>query len=208
MRGFGKTLPLFFCLGLGGGLSAGGCAAKQPEATDGTVFIATISDFQDFQSWHSAPAMPATTLPPIDGGDGVDAGTVTPDAGTVTPDAGAVHVLPLTVYWNNPPPHGSTTFPVGTIIVKETSETDPTARKIFAMVKRGGDFDPNGAVNWEWYELYFDANGNVDANWYGVGPNGGSTDPYAANPNICNACHLKAAANDDVWSSALQLSNF
>ena len=29
---------------------------------------------------------------------------------------GGVHVLPLTVYWNHPPPSGSTTFPVGTII--------------------------------------------------------------------------------------------
>jgi hypothetical protein len=201
VRGLGKTLPLFFCLGVSGTLSAGGCTAKQPEAPDGDVFIATLSDFQDFQSWHSAPATPASTLPSLDGGDGVD-------AGAATSDAGSVHTLPLTVYWNNPPPHGSQTFPVGTIIVKETSETDPTARKIFAMVKRGGDFNPNGAVNWEWSELYFNADGSVGINWAGAQPNGGSTDPYAASPNICNECHLKAAANDDVWSSALQLSNF
>lgn len=201
MRESVKTFPLLFGLALSGALSAGGCTAKQPEVPDGGVFIATLSDFQDFESWHSAPATPATTLPPLDGGDGVD-------AATVTTDAGAVHTLPLTVYWNNAPPHGSKAFPVGTIIVKETSETEPTARKIFAMVKRGGDFNPNGAVNWEWFELYFNADGSVGINWAGAQPLGGSTNPYAASPNICNDCHLKARANDDVWSSALQLSNF
>jgi hypothetical protein len=178
-----------------------GCSPKVPSGEEQGVFVAQTSDFQGFHDWQSAPAMPATTLPPVDGGDGIDAGAVT------LGDAGTVHNMPLTVYWNSSPPHGSTTFPVGTIIVKETSEADITARKIFSMVKRGGDFNPNGAVNWEWFELQNLADGSVSINWDGAQAPGGM-DVYSSNPNLCNECHLKAAANDDVWSSALQLSNF
>lgn len=192
-RLFGATL-------IAGALQAAGCGAKVPQA-DASIFIAQASDFDGFHSWSHATAVPATTLPPIDGGDGVD-------AGTGPGDAGAVHPQPLTVYWNMTPPHGSTVFPSKMIIAKETSDTDITARKVFAMVKRGGDFNPNGAVNWEWFELTNNTDGSVNISWRGAQPPGGTGDVYASNPNICNECHLKAAANDDVWSSALQLSNF
>ncbi|HVZ87525.1 MAG TPA: hypothetical protein VHG72_11190 [Polyangia bacterium] len=183
-----------------GALLGAGCTAKTPEM-DSSIFVATVADFDGFHDWMNWPAMPASTLPPIDGGDGVDAG---PTGGG---DAGSVHPTPLTVYINQPPPHGSTSFPVGTVVVKETSAGALTSRTIFAMAKRGGDFNPAGAVNWEWFELSNNADGTVNINWRGVEPSG-SMDPYASNPNVCNECHLKAAANDDVWSSALQLSNF
>jgi len=182
-------------------LATAGCAAKVPMADPG-VFVAVPSDFDGFRSWQSWPATPATTLAPLDGGDGVDAGEVT--AG----DSGVVHPGALTVYINKVPPHGSTSFPVGTIIAKEPSQGTVTALQVFAMVKRGGDFNPNGAVDWEWFELTNNADGTETLDWRGAQPSGGASDPYASNPNVCNDCHLKAAANDDVWSSALQLSNF
>jgi hypothetical protein len=177
------------------------CSAKGSEM-DQTVFVAQPIDFNGYQGWsRQAVAVPSTTLPPIDGGDGVDAG-----AGPG--DAGAVHPTPLKVYWNMTPPSGSTVFPPKMIIVKATQESDVTMEKVFAMVKRGGDFNPNGAVNWEWFELTNNTDGSVDISWRGAEPPGGTGDPYASNPNVCNQCHLKAAANDDVWSSAVQLSNF
>ena len=43
--------------------------------------------------------------------------------------------------------------------------------------------------------------------WQGYGPPSGSADIYGGNPAVCNTCHIKAAANDYVWSAALQLSN-
>lgn len=177
------------------------CGAAAPASPPATTFTAFATDFQGFHSWSSAPATPSPSLPPAPSGDGVD-------AGTTTAADGGVHVLPLTVYWNHPPPTGSTTFPVGTIIVKETQEADPTARKVFAMVKRGGDFNPTGAVNWEWFELQNTANSGVVINWRGYGPPSGSGEVYGGDPTICNSCHLIAAANDDVWSSAVQLANF
>src|ERR1700690_545265 len=173
---------------------AAGCNAGGATPTaDGGIFVAYASDFRNFHDWPSASAVPAPTLPAIDGGDGVDAGA---------PTDGGVHKLPLTVYWHwMQPPHGSTSFPLRTLIVKETSEADPTARKVFAMAKRGGDFNDPGAVNWEWFELQNAADGSVTINWRGVGPGSGSTDFYAGDPQICNNCHGIALANDYVWSS-------
>jgi hypothetical protein len=196
-----KTARLALLLGtLGLGCNVGG-----PAALSSDVFAAFAGDFEGFHDWPHAPAMPAASLPPIPGGDGVDAATPSDAAAS---DAG-VHTLPLTVYWQVPPvPPGSTAFPFRTIIVKETSEPDLTARKIFAMVKRGGGFNPNGARNWEWFELQNTVDSGIVINWRGYGPPSGSSDVYGGNPTICNTCHLIAAADDDVWSSAVQLSNF
>ncbi len=179
-----------------------GCNAGGTPSTPVGTFTAFASDFLGFHDWTSAAATPASTLPPFDASFGVAA-----DGGGLTGDGG-VHTLAETVYLNHPPPSGSTTFPVGTIIVKETEEAEPTARKTFAVVKRGGDFNPTGAVNWEWFELQNSANGGVVINWRGYGPPSGSADIYGGDPAVCNHCHLIAAANDDIWSSSLQLTNF
>jgi hypothetical protein len=86
------------------------------------------SSFDGFQAWSTAPA----TAP-----SGVSEG---------------LHgVGPLQVYWNQSPPHGATSFPVCTIILKETEEADPTQRTVFAMVKLGGGYNGEGAVGWEWF---------------------------------------------------------
>ena len=115
---------------------------------------------------------------------------------------------PLQVYWNQSPPHGSTAFPVGTIIVKETEEADITQRIVFAMVKRGDGYNSGGANGWEWFSLQNDADGcTVEILWRGpLAPIG---ETYA-NQAIgdCNGCHGLASANDYVWDDALQLSSF
>ncbi len=101
------------CAGCGGSSSSGDNGAGDSGVPD--PFIAQVSDFAGFcKDWSSAPA-----LAPADaGGDGIHG------------DAG------LTVYWNKSPPHGATQFPVGTIILKETNDADPSKRTAFAMVKR------------------------------------------------------------------------
>jgi hypothetical protein len=112
--GAGKSMRAFgVALAVAVGIGVLGCGA-QPVAPD--QFLAFASSFNGFRDWPSAPAMPSPNLPPVPGGDGV----VLPDAGVGdagTTDAGVVHRLPLTVYWNQAPPHGSTKFPLGTIIV-------------------------------------------------------------------------------------------
>ncbi len=188
-----KVAAVVFLCGLG-------CSTAPMASSDGHIFVAFASDFDGFHSWpNSAPATPSPDLPPV------DAGGLAADGGST--DAG-VHPVPETEYWNHSPPHGSTTFPVGTIIVKETQEADPTQRQVFAIVKRGGHFNSTGALDWEFYELTNNADGTVRVNWQGYGPTSATMDLYGGNPNVCNDCHEKAASNDYIWSAALQLANF
>ena len=166
-----------------------GCpaGAGSPEEADGaplTEFVAYESSFNGFQSWSTAPATAEN-----DAGDGLHG------------------VGPLEVYWNQAPPHGSTSFPVGTIIVKETEEADPTQRIVFAMVKRGDGYNATGANGWEWFSLQNNDDCTATILWRGLVAPPGQT---YANQAIgdCNGCHGLASRNDYVWDSALLLSNF
>jgi hypothetical protein len=159
-------------------------ASESPDAGAPSEFIAYASSFDGFHSWSSANATTAD-----DAGDGL-------------------HGLgPLRVYWNQKPPHGSTSFPVGTIIVKESEQTDVTQRTVFAMVKRGGGYNASGAAGWEWYSLLDNADGSVTILWNLTAPPPGET---YANQAIgdCNGCHGVVKDNDYVWDTALQLSSF
>jgi hypothetical protein len=159
--------------------SSGGAAS---DAGAPGEFIAYASSFDDFHSWSNAVA-----VGPNGAGDGL-------------------HVGPMQVYWNQSPPHGSTSFPVGTIIVKETTSPDINPPVVFSMVKRGGGFNSGGANGWEWYSLQDNGDGTVDILWSGVVAEPGQT---YANQAIgdCNGCHTQSK-NDGVWDLALQLSNF
>lgn len=155
-------------------------------------FVAFGSDFQDFRTWQSFDV----TAEAFAAG-GIDAGV---GPGTVHPDAKLIE------YLNKPPPTGSTEFPVGTIIVKEGTEGDVVGRQYFAMVKRGGIQNLDGAKGWEWFELRNLANGTVGIVWRGVGPPKGEV--YGGDPNAgCNTCHV-ACGNDAVCAKAVQLANF
>lgn len=181
------TVRILQHLVLSTALLAAACSSSGASTSDAgapTTFVAYASSFDNFHQWSSAPATAAD-----DAGDGL-------------------HGLgPLRVYWNEAPPHGATAFPVGTIIVKETEESDVTQRTVFAMVKRGGGFNSGGANGWEWFSLLDDTDGSVTLLWRGVVAPPGQT---YANQAIgdCNGCHVQAAANDSVWDSALQLSKF
>jgi len=160
-----------------------GCSSKDADASDaGTqTYLAFASNFEGYEDWPHAPA-------------------------TADGAASGVHALgPMTVYWNQTPPHGSTEFPVGTIIVKQT---DPgvTPAQVFAMVKRGGNYNASGARDWEWFELEVTGGDVVRILWRGVGPPNGET--YGGDPTTCNTCHQQASGNDYVWSSALQFAAF
>jgi hypothetical protein len=167
-----------------------GCTSGSGAAADAgsTPFIAFASDFAGFHSWPSTPGVgPAGAPNPSEATDG------------------GIHSGPMTTYINKKPPHGSTSFPIGTIIVKEQNDPQLLDRQIFAMVKRGGGYNVAGATNWEWYELKnLDAN-DVEIIWNTVPL---SSESYASNPNVCNNCHVLAQANDFVWTAGLTLSSF
>jgi hypothetical protein len=184
--------PALFVAILAIGCGGGGAATDDTDGGPVACVPLFAPAFYDFHSWYSVP------------------GVAPEDAGSTLRleelDSG-IHALgPLVSYINHRPPSGSTSFPLGTIIVKEVNAGDLTSRQIFAMVKRGCGFNSDGAVNWEWYELR-----NIDADnvlivWSGNGPTSGET--YGGNPHTCNDCHIGAKANDYVWTAGFQLSKF
>ena len=140
--------------------------------------------FNNFCNWSSADAMN-----PEDAADGIHG-------------LGA-----LKVYWNQSPPAGSKSFPIGTIIVKESEQQDPTNRVAFAMVKRGCGFNVDGANGWEWWSLSDNGDCTMKMLWRGV--QAPVTESYGGTPvGNCNGCHEQVVDNDYVWDTALQLSNF
>jgi hypothetical protein len=145
----------------------------------GVPFIAMASDFTGFHSWHSI--------------------AITND---IAP--GDSHLNgPRHVYYNHAPPPGSTAFPIGTMIVKETDPGPVTGRTVFASVKRGGNYDPTGDVSWEWFSLQNLPNGTESILWRGPGPSGGSAYGTGALGG-CNACHGVAKTTDYVLTPQLE----
>jgi hypothetical protein len=171
------------------GALATGCSTPAATSDSGVLGPPPLaSDFSCFRNWSSTPGV---------GPPGA------PDPSGVTD--GGIHAGPMTTFINMKPPHGSTSFPVGTIIVKEQNDPPLTQRQIFAMVKRGGGFNPNGAVNWEFFELQNIDSCNVSIVWSRIPIN---SDPYASNPEVCDDCHVLAKSNDYVWTTGLTLSSF
>jgi hypothetical protein len=188
MRTIGSVLParaVGALLALAFTACGSGAGSPQGDGVDDTgQFIAFASSFQGYIEWKHAPAMPEAGAP-----------------------ADVVHAKgPWTVYWNQDPPHGATEFPIGTIIVKETDPGVVDPPQIFAMVKRGGNFNDTGARNWEWFELVRYADETVSITWHGFGPPMG-TESYGGDRTVCNNCHSLASAKDFVWSTALRLTS-
>jgi hypothetical protein len=165
-----------------------GCSADDGKADPGyltvsgplcggaSVCVANASNFTDYRRWQKI------SLPPA------------------TPDIEGVHTGPRSVYVNRLPAKGGTEFPVGTVIVKEMeNNADIRQRKVFAMVKRGGDFNVGAALNWEWFEVTPLPNGQAIVVWRGVNPPEGES--YSrSKEGGCNGCHMSAKGNDYVMS--------
>lgn len=159
-------------------LAVAGCAKHTTSTTTGDAadeFVAFAPSFSPFRTWTSY----MDTLA---------------DDGSLPTGVGG----PRTQYINMLPPSGSTEFPIGSIIVEVREDG-----KIFASVKRGGDFNASGCVNWEFFELAEDP---VTITWRGTGPPLGDT--YGGDPNGCNNCHTMCASNDYICSPKLQLTSF
>lgn len=153
------------------------------DGTETGSFIAFTDDFRAFRTWtRTAVGMDSLTDHP----------------------AG-----PRFAYSNRPPPAAGAPYPVGTILVHTIEpSTDPQMWDIFAMVKRGGGYNANGAAGWEFFRLGVSASGVPVILARGLNPNeghsyggGGATTQMQG----CNACHGTAAsaAHDHVLSSRL-----
>lgn len=116
---------------------------------------------------------------------------------------------PVNVYLNELPPARATKFPVGTIIVKTVEAGAPSDWTIHAMVKRGGNFNPNGAFDWEFLELKIDDEDVPLIVWGGTKPADGHKYKDLTGDNKteqdCNDCH-QSSKNDAVLTPELDLS--
>jgi hypothetical protein len=166
------------CSALALGCALVACSANADAPTEPTTFIAFGEDFANYRTWPSFEIM-------VDAAPGND------------------HLVgPRRVFYNRRPAAGATSFPIGTIFVKESGNGDLPTRHVFAMVKRGGDFNASGAKGWEWFELVNDTSGHVLMLWRGEGPPNG--DAYGSGTTGgCNACHGGTPKTDYVFSPEL-----
>jgi hypothetical protein len=135
-----------------------------------STFVASDADFAEFRSWDHASEAPQSF--------------------------GAGHPTgPSTTYLSRHT-HGHS-YPAGTMLVKAfNSDPDPALWDVFAMAKRGGDFNPSGAVGWEFFRIHILSNDMPTIVSRGIfaldiGPDAG--DAYqvlgSAVDGLCNNCH-------------------
>jgi len=145
---------------------SGVAAACETAGPTREVFIASQSDFAEYTTWQQ-----------------FSLGVAMNSGHPVGDELG---------YRNLEPEHGA--YPVGTILVKEIRVGDtPQQWELFGMMKRGGHYNPSGAMDWEFATLRLNddlipiiltrgANpGDADSQGHGYGA--------ASSGVTCNRCH-------------------
>jgi hypothetical protein len=159
------------------------CGQSDGGTTDSTDhFIPLQRDFTNYRQWRA-----------------FDLGVAAADS--VHPEGRRVVCL------NQAPSSGSTAFPTGTILVKTVTPSDGSTASIFAMAKRGGTYNAQGAVGWEWFELQDGSDGTALIVWRGITPPSGEGYGNVVG-GACNTCHGLHQDNDYVASSAILLGSF
>ena len=183
MRTAARSLHLLAALGAATlGAAVTGC---QGEIGAAPIFIALDSDFAAFQSWTRIPL-----------GDELLAGH---------PPG------PRFGYLKQRAPAGSRAYPVGAMIVKTVESGAPEEWEVFGMVKRGGNFNRDGALDWEYFLLRLTPAGVPVIVSRGTRPtdpsDGGAAGAYSAIAGIigCNLCHATrtSAETDHILSPLL-----
>lgn len=165
-------------------LSASSCS--DDAATGDGTFIAFERDFQGFRAW------PRVALGDVSAG-------------------GHPEGPQQFVYVSRARPAGARDFAVGTILMRTFEQTVPTDWVIFALVKRGGDYNAQGDVGWEYFRLRLNAQGRVVIAARGLNPRTEAPDDYGGGPGDgdnagCNGCHgtAQARAYDGLLSAQLR----
>lgn len=157
-------------------------------AGSGETFIALQSDFAGYDGWPSVALgdAPLAGHPPG----------------------------PRFGYLNHRAKKGATEYPIGTIVVKTIEPSSSQATwEVFAMAKRGGNFNPGGARDWEFFRLKI-LNGvphivTRGENAFDPDVDGGGgygTDLPGQFASVCNGCHgtPSSDATDHILSPLLQ----
>ncbi len=147
-------------------------SSAPPPAPESTSFVAFARDFEGFESWAAFPL------------------------GVGVPAIGEIEG-PRTVYASRLPAPGEAALPIGTRLVKVIGDGPIETRQVFAMAKRGGDYNAFGARGWEWFELERDARGALTIDWRGISPPDGTSYGSNIRGGACNECHVEQGAASD-----------
>ena len=172
-----------------GSLSSSGCLDDEMDPAlqgGGTAtFIALERDFQSFLGWSRTQVGDAAII-------------------------GGHAAGPRFAYVSTPPVDGK--FPVGAMIAKTVEVGEPSTWSIHAKAKRGGGFNPSGALGWEWFELRIVGSNEVTILWRGAQPP--KDHGYESLPGLgattamdgdCNTCHAISRGTDYLISPVLQM---
>lgn len=115
-----------------------------------------------------------------------------------SPSLGTAHVgndtsVTRRVYFKNGQARVGGTYPIGTVIVKHSTNPAGTVDEITGMVKRGNGFNPTTG-DWEWFMLMPDGTIAKDAS--GMAMRGGDS----MMGGMCNMCHGSAKSQDFTFS--------
>lgn len=147
--------------------------ACKKDDNDSTEFIANDDTFKTFSGWH------------------LHASHQGPDPALGAAHAGNDASVTRKVYFKDNQNAVGGSYPVGTIIVKHSSN-GTTVDEYTAMVKRGNGFSPD-TNDWEWFMLAPDGSIAKD-------PAGTLMRGAKLMGGMCNGCHAQAAAKDYVFS--------
>ncbi len=168
-----NTLTLFTGIALIAAIGFSSCNKDDNNPTL-TEFIADDDSFKDFMSW-----MLETT-------------THGPDPALGMAHAGNDSTVSREIYFKDGASTVGGEYPVGTIIVKHSTNPEGTVDERTAMVKRGNGFNPEGG-DWEWFMLAADGTIGIDET-SGMAMRGADL-----MSGMCVTCH-KAAETDYVYS--------
>ena len=96
------------------------------------------------------------------------------------------------VYFKNGQDKVNGAYPVGTVIVKHSTNPAGTVNELTGMVKRGNGFNPN-VGDWEFFMLMPDGSIAADAN--GMAMRGANL-----MDGMCGGCHAASANKDFIFS--------
>ena len=164
----------------------------QDADTAGGAFIALRGDFEDFEDWEKY------------------------SSDVMNEHGGVIGTTNIYLTFKREPlAEDATEFPVGTMLVKTMQASDSDELNIHAMVKRGGGFNPKGALGWEYFELALaKADGSPYWLWRGEKPPAGEEymkllgaadlAPRDAEAS-CNSCHAEPDAKDGTFDEIAEL---
>ncbi|WP_053979256.1 cytochrome P460 family protein [Marinagarivorans algicola] len=165
-----------------------GCHAKATDAngvdytfTKPSEFVGTLDDIKDYKSWTKVDEVT---------GDNLANGGAHSTSGTRKTYKKQASASPYTEAGE---------YPIGTIIVKEITNTAGSITNLYAMIKRGGSFNVNGG-GWEWFTPSTDLSsaGSLGAGSFCAGCHGKAGDTTQTDASFLGADYVFYKKDDPV----------